>query len=112
MESAVFNGAPLEPAMVAWVKRTTRGDITKVVAGGQTMLHARFALDTAKGSNAIDYLDNLSGANKGKSQEGIYELKGKSLRICMGAPGKPRPTTFESKKGDGRSFTTFTRVDS
>jgi len=110
MESAVFNGATMDPAMVTWVKRTNRGDITKVVAGGQTMLHARFTLGAAKGSNVIDYV-NLAGANNGKSQEGIYERTGDRLRICMAPPGKPRPTTFESKKGDGRSFTTFTRSE-
>ena len=96
--------------MVAWVKRTTRGDITKVVAGGQTKLHARFSLDATQGSNAIDYLDNYSGANKGKAQQGIYERNGDSLRICVAPPGKPRPREFESARGDGRSFTVWHRA--
>ena len=109
MESAVFNGAPMDAAMVAWVRRTTRGDVTKVVAGDQTMLHARFTLDATQPSNAIDYV-SLAGANKGKSQQGIYELSGAALQICMAPPGKPRPREFESMKGDGRSFTTWRRA--
>lgn len=31
--------------------------------------------------------------------EGIVEVKGKTLIWCVGDPGKPRPTTFETKAG-------------
>ena len=37
----------------------------------------------------------------------ILDLSGDTLRICMAAPGKPRPTDFFSKAGDGRSYTTW-----
>jgi hypothetical protein len=33
-------------------------------------------------------------------QLAIYALDGDDLKLCLEAAGKPRPTRFESKKGD------------
>ena len=106
MVSGIFSGVPMAENMVEWVKRETRGDVTKVLAGPQTMLHARFTLDESKRPNLVEY-SNLSGTNKGKTQSGIAEFTGDALRVCVAAPGKPRPDGFSSKKGDGRSLTTW-----
>lgn len=108
MVSAVMNGIALAPAMVKWVRRITRGSVTTVVAGPQVMLKASFTLSRLK-NGEIDYL-NLEGASQGKSQAGIFDLSGDKLRICMAAPGKPRPTDFSSKAGDGCSYTTWRLV--
>lgn len=35
-----------------------------------------------------------AGTNAGKSQAGIAELNGDTLKICMAALGKPRPADF------------------
>ena len=106
MVAAVFNGAAMSQDMVKWCQRITRGDVTSVVAGPQTMLKARFTLDPSKTPPAVDYI-NLAGTNKGQSQAGIFELSGDTLSICMAAPGQPRPDSFSSKAGDGRSYTTW-----
>ena len=39
---------------------------------------------------------------KGKSQTGIYELEGDTQKICFSQVGKPRPTEFTSKSGNGQ----------
>jgi uncharacterized protein (TIGR03067 family) len=109
MVSAVLNGVAMNQVMVKWCQRITRGNITKVVAGPQVFVNARFTLDNSKKPQVIDYL-NLEGASKGKSQAGIFELIGASLKICMSAPGHPRPADFSSKPGDGRSYTTWRLV--
>jgi uncharacterized protein (TIGR03067 family) len=106
MISAVFNGQPLDPSMVKFCKRVTRGNVTTVLAGPQTMLKAQFTLDASKNPNAIDY-KNLHGGNKGKSQLGIFDLSGKQLKICVAAQGKPRPADFSSTPGDGRNYTVW-----
>lgn len=106
MVSAVLNGAPLAPDMVKWCRRVTRGGVTAVIAGPQVMLKATFTLDTTATPHRIDYV-NLEGTMKGKAQQGIFELNGDSLRICVAAPGAPRPASFESVKGDGRSCTAW-----
>jgi uncharacterized protein (TIGR03067 family) len=89
-----------------WCQRITRGDVTTVLAGPQVMLKARFTLDASRTPKAIDYV-NLEGPQARKPQAGIFELTGATLRICMSAPGKPRPGEFASKAGDGRSFTSW-----
>jgi uncharacterized protein (TIGR03067 family) len=106
MVSAVFNGAAMEDSMVKWCKRVTTGNVTTVLAGPQTMLKASFTLQEP---NLIDYV-NLAGAAKGKAQAGIYQLSGDVLKICMSAPGDPRPTDFASARGDRRSYTVWRRV--
>lgn len=106
MVSGTFSGNPLDQAMVKWCTRVTRGNVTAVIAGPQTMLKARFTLDPSKRPAAIDYL-NLEGASRGKSQAGIYEIDGGILKVCMAAPGRPRPYDFSSTSQDGRSLTTW-----
>ncbi len=106
MVSAVLNGAAMNQAMVKWCQRITRGNVTRVVAGPQVFVNASFTLDNSRKPHVIDYV-NLEGASKGESQAGIFELIGDSLKICMSAPGQPRPADFSSKPGDGRSYTTW-----
>jgi uncharacterized protein (TIGR03067 family) len=105
MISGVFNGKPLDASMVKFCKRITRGNTTTVLAGPQTMLKATFTLGISQ-ADAIDYV-NLHGSNKGKPQQGIFELKGSELKICISPPGKSRPTDFSSKPGDGRNYTAW-----
>ena len=109
MLSGVFNGAAMDKAMVKWCTRTIRGNVTTVVAGPQVFLTARFTLDPSKRPPAIDYV-NLEGANRGKSQAGIFDWSGDTLKICMAAPGGARPGDFASAPGDGRSYTTWRRA--
>jgi len=109
MVSAVFNGAPMDQNMVKWCKRVTNGNVTTVLAGPQVMLKAAFTLGHSTKPATIDYV-NLAGAAKGKPQSGIYELSGDTLRVCMSAPGGPRPSDFSSKPGDGRSYTVWQRM--
>jgi uncharacterized protein (TIGR03067 family) len=106
MVSGVFNGVLLKEVMVKWCRRLTRGDITRVVAGPQVILEARFAVDESRTPHLIDY-ENLAGSSTGKKQLGICERRGEVLAVCMAAPGKPRPADFASVAGDGRSYTTW-----
>jgi uncharacterized protein (TIGR03067 family) len=106
MVSAVFNGAAMDPSMVQWCRRVTRGNNTMVLAGSEVMLNASFMLDNSTKPHSIDYL-NIAGANKGKGQAGIYEFSGENLKICMAPPGRPRPGEFSSTARDGRSYTTW-----
>jgi uncharacterized protein (TIGR03067 family) len=66
------------------------------------------ALNTSTSPHAIEY-ESLEGASKGKRQSGIFKLTGETLKMCVSAPGKPRPADFSSKAGDGRSYTTWRR---
>jgi uncharacterized protein (TIGR03067 family) len=107
--SAVMDGTPMDESMVKWVKRVTHGNQSTVTAGPQVMLKVEFTSDTSKSPRTIDYI-NLAGANKGKAQAGIYEVKDGLLTFCVAAPGAARPKKFESAKGDERALTVWKRA--
>ncbi|MFZ0820937.1 MAG: TIGR03067 domain-containing protein [Candidatus Acidiferrales bacterium] len=109
MISGIMDGVAMDKSMLEWVKRITHGNESTVVAGPETMLKVEFTLDPSKSPKTIDYV-NLAGANKGKSQQGIYEFEGDVLKFCVAAPSKPRPAEFASNRGDGRAFTTWKRL--
>jgi uncharacterized protein (TIGR03067 family) len=108
MVSAVMDGVPMDPSAVEWVKRITHGRETTVYAGPQVMMKMEFTSDASKAPKTIDYI-NIAGSNKGKSQQGIYVFEGDLLKICVAAPGKLRPTQFQSDRGDGRTFSIWRR---
>jgi len=108
MVSAVMDGQAMDPSAVEWVKRVTHGNETTVYAGPQIMMKMEFTSDASQAPKTIDYV-NTAGSNQGKTQEGIYELDGGLLRVCVAAPGGPRPMQFQSNRGDGRTFTVWKR---
>ncbi len=109
MVSGVMNGAVMDDATIAWVRRTNRGNISTVTAGPQTMLEVEFTLDPSQTPAYIDYVV-LAGPQKGKTQAGIYAFEKGLLQICVAAPGGGRPRTFDSAKGDGRTFTVWKKA--
>jgi uncharacterized protein (TIGR03067 family) len=60
-----------------------------------------FKVNPANKPKAIDIM-LTDGPEKDKTAEGIYELKGDELRLCIAKPGnKGRPTEFVSKPDTG-----------
>ena len=106
MTAGTMNGKAMDESMVKWVKRVTHGNETAVHAGPQVMMKAEFTSDPSQSPKTIDYL-NTAGIHKGKKQQGIYELSGNELKMCVAAPGEPRPKKFESTPGDGRTLTVW-----
>jgi uncharacterized protein (TIGR03067 family) len=51
-----------------------------------------------------------SGAEKGKTQKSIYELKGDTLKECGSNAGKDRPTAFATRPGSGHILAIYQRV--
>jgi len=49
------------------------------------------------------------GPNKGKTFPCIYELDGKSLRICHDLSGRKRPTEFKTRKDTELYLITYQR---
>jgi uncharacterized protein (TIGR03067 family) len=68
----------------------------------------QFALDSSKSPKWIT-VKRSEGINKYGLMDGIYELDGDTLRLCMGEPEDPRPITFTSVPGQRVLYLTLTR---
>jgi uncharacterized protein (TIGR03067 family) len=75
--------------------------------------------DVAEGTSTIDPTVTpktidfkiTKGANAGQMTYGIYEITGKTRRICHAEPGRPRPADFSAGAGSGRILTVFERIE-
>lgn len=103
----VTNGDPLAESTFPFGARTIAGNETKVIFGGQVMLHAKMRLDESQSPVAVDYL-NLGRGAKGVTP-GIIELKGDIVRFCMATTGGSRPGSFSSARGSGWTFSEWKR---
>ena len=108
MAGAGGGGQDLPSDMLKSSKRVCKGDETTVVVGGQLLMKAKFTLDPSKKPKSIDYRVT-GGPNSGKTQLGIYELDGDTVKFCFSTPGMDRPTDFTAKQGDGRTSSVWKR---
>jgi uncharacterized protein (TIGR03067 family) len=88
--------------MVRSGRRITSDTETSTIFGKQVFMRATYTTDATARPKTID-LVHTAGGNKGKTQLGIYEVEGDTMKICFTNPGLPRPVDFESKAGDGRT---------
>lgn len=102
MVSGERDGQPLPPSMLSSSKRVAEGDQVTVTIDGELFLKARFTIDPSKRPATIDYAVT-EGIHKGKTQLGIYELDGDTVKFCFCTPGKPRPSDFTTKPESGRT---------
>ena len=59
----------------------------------------KYTIDPSKDPKEMDwFVEETPGQSI--HQPAIYVLEGATLKICSAAQGKPRPTKFESKRGD------------
>src|SRR6266542_5778100 len=102
------DGQPLPDEMRKQMKRVCKGDELTLTRAGQIFFRAKIVIDPTKQPKTIDY-QMTEGFTKGKTQLGIYELEGDTLKSCFGAPGAERPADFTSKPGDGRTLSGWKR---
>jgi len=109
MVSGEIGGQPLPPEFLKGSKRVVKGNETTVTIGGQLFFKATTSIDPSKQPKTIDYA-MTEGPSKGKTQYGIYQIDGDTLRFCFAAPGKERPTDFTTKAGDDRTLGVFKKA--
>ncbi|HEV2445570.1 MAG TPA: TIGR03067 domain-containing protein [Candidatus Sulfopaludibacter sp.] len=96
--SGFLNGKPMDEVTVQYGLRSFQGNRTVLKFGPQTYIDALFTLDPSQSPHAIDY-SHTGGMYAGKTQLGIYECDGKTLKLSSSPPGRPRPTGF-AERGD------------
>ena len=104
----ITSGKPLETAHLPYGSRNNAGLETKVVFGGQTMVHAKVRFNEGATPIQVDYL-NLAGKGKGSISLGLFRWDGEEAVYCMAAPGAPRPSDFSCDAGSGRTFSRWKR---
>ncbi len=110
MVSAVRDGQPLGAEFVATGRRVLHGDVTTEMFRGQIFMRGTTTVDATPSPRTFDIvLTHAPG--RGKRQLGIYEREGDTLRICVGLPGRPRPTEFTTRQGDDRTLTVWRRAE-
>jgi uncharacterized protein (TIGR03067 family) len=69
----------------------------------------KYTIDPSKNPKEMDwFVEETPGQTI--HQPAIYVLDGATLKICSAAQGKPRPTKFESKRGDFGGLWVLERV--
>jgi uncharacterized protein (TIGR03067 family) len=108
MVSGERDGQALPEDLVKDAKRVAKAGETTVTIGGQQFLKAKFTVDPSKKPKAIDYTVT-EGPNKGKTQLGIYELDGDTVKFCFAAPDKERPKEFKTAAESGLTLSVWKR---
>jgi uncharacterized protein (TIGR03067 family) len=104
----ITSGTPLQASYLPFGSRTHSGVETKVVFGGQTMLHAKVRFNEAAMPVEVDYL-NLMGKGKGSISLGLFRWDGDEAVFCIASPGAPRPSDFSCNSGSGRTLSRWKR---
>lgn len=108
--AAFRDGKPLTGAELA-AQLTIEGN-RFTFSGGQAGVSGSgtFNLNEAANPKAVD-LSHEAGPDQGKTSAGIYDIRaGNRFRLCLAAPGAPRPSKFESKPGSGYVLQEWQRV--
>src|SRR5262249_8829098 len=103
MVSGQADGQDMPKQLVDGGKRIAKDGEVTIMIGGQVFLKAKFTIDPAKKPKTIDYA-MTEGFTKGKTQLGIYELDGDTVKFCFAAPGKDRPKDFTATEGSQQTY--------
>ena len=76
-----------------------------VIGRSKRTIECTFTIDPAKSPKWID----MKRSDDKVMWDGIYELKGDTLKVYLGSPGK-RPTEMKTTAGDGQTVHTHERV--
>lgn len=95
--SSLYSGQPTEVASLAFTHTQATGNCLYVFAmiDQKAVVHhhwAQFRLTRSAAPSEIDF----------REHKGIYSFDGETLKVCLAAPGKPRPKHFRTVPGDER----------
>ena len=102
VQSAVKGGEKLPEVITKTVKATFKGDKIILEFAGESQ-EGTAKLDATKRPKTIDI--NVGD----KTLQGIYEINGPMVKVCLGDPGQGRPTKFESPAGSETIYVVFIR---
>lgn len=105
----IADGKKWSDKELATIKLIVKGAGENELILGKEKFHGTYKLDEKASPKSID-ITLTEGPDKGKKKLGIYELKGDTLRICVGPLGGKRPRAFLSKPMTGVWMEEWKRV--
>jgi uncharacterized protein (TIGR03067 family) len=106
-----LNGQDISGEDAAKVRLVFKGDVATVGNKSEDkkdLTQFRFKFGPEYTPKLVD-LTALTGDEKGKVIEGIYELKDDEMTLCVRVIGKDRPAKFESTEGSNIVLAVFKR---
>lgn len=97
--SILMGGQELPADLLKASRMVLKGDTFEVTDATATY-RGTYAVDPLAQPRTID-IRFTEGPDAGDHLQGIYQLEGDTYTVCLGLPGKPRPTEFASKAGTG-----------
>jgi uncharacterized protein (TIGR03067 family) len=80
------------------------------IFAGNTVEEGTYKLDLEKTPKTIDFIIE-KGMDKGKTQLGVYEIDGDTLKFCVTKSGSElRPKNFDAKAGSNQTLFVWKRV--
>lgn len=107
--SGEAQGKALAEKDIKNAKLVIKGDEYHFTLDGGEAITGTQTLDSTAKIKTIDIKD-ASGANKGKTCLGIYELKGDEFRVSFAPAGNARPTKFSTAPDSGNWVHVWKRV--
>jgi uncharacterized protein (TIGR03067 family) len=101
------DGKQAPAKLVTAVKLIFKDDTLTFAPGEPGFTSYRYKLDPTTKPAGFS-MTHSDGANKGKTETGIYLLEGDRLKICFGRPGH-LPTKFTAKAKSGQAMYSLER---
>lgn len=109
MVSGERDGQALPEEYVKTATRVARDGVSTVTIAGMVVMKSKYTIDPTKKPKAIDF-EATEGEAAGKKIQAIYELDGDTLKFCLSASDRDRPTDFTAKDGSGRTLSVWKRA--
>lgn len=103
-----IDGSPVPAAMSSHSRIVMDGDVFRMESP-EGNYEGSFEIDVEVVPHTID-IEFVAGPEAGNSAEGIFELNGDQLTICLGLVGATRPKAFVTKPGSGNALERLRRT--
>ncbi len=87
---------------------SVKGNVSTFKRHGDTG-RGTYTLDPTTTPKSLD-IAIMAGKSAGKIELAIYTFDGEILKVCLAAPGQPRPKDFVSRAGSGHNLEVWKRV--
>src|SRR5262249_51397478 len=105
---AESEGVALPAELLPTGKQVIRGNENVVWLAGEVVAKAAFRLDPSHQPKTIDHI-LTTGPNQGQMESGIYKREEATVTFCFASPGRPLPTEFTTRTGDGKTRSVWKR---